>query len=177
MSISLVQAKQTHCCRLCEKPITVGEAQPKGWMENFGGQLWPEAITLDFGHEFAHTACVEKLQEMPHDECRQHPRIPEKRPFGGWAMNRDIIAQAAKVAAEHTKALIGKDLKGQHGMRVFWLETDDAKDFIHGVLRQFNDTQALVKTDDGREMWVDYDYDPPERGSNLMQCLGGCEKK
>lgn len=55
--LSLNQAKQERRCRICGETIIVAGA-PAGWMEDFGSQVYPIKITLNFGEEFAHTDCL-----------------------------------------------------------------------------------------------------------------------
>lgn len=56
------EAKQRRVCRICEQPIDV--TGPVDWPDRFGEMVWPLAVTLDFGREFAHTACLEGTGEL-----------------------------------------------------------------------------------------------------------------
>lgn len=60
--ITLEQAKQTGCCRICggvicepgDKPF----GYPAGWKDIFRVMLYPLNVTLNYGEEFAHTTCL-----------------------------------------------------------------------------------------------------------------------
>jgi hypothetical protein len=51
------EAKRRRVCRVCEQ--TIHATGPVDWPDNFGMLVWPETVTLNFGEEFAHTACLE----------------------------------------------------------------------------------------------------------------------
>lgn len=57
MSLTLEEARARRVCRVCGGPIEVG-VQPAGWKDDYGAMVWPVALTLDFGREFAHTGCL-----------------------------------------------------------------------------------------------------------------------
>lgn len=55
------EARRNGVCRVCGNTMPKdASGQPKGWATTFGSMCWPEAITLNFGKEYAHTACVEE---------------------------------------------------------------------------------------------------------------------
>ena len=62
------EARRLGVCRICQKPIVSGPGFPKGWQFEFGKMVFPQAVTLNFGDEFAHTACLEPeaAQEATH---------------------------------------------------------------------------------------------------------------
>ena len=57
--MTVAEAKAARVCRICHQPIGGGHGAPEGWTECFDRQVVPERITLHFGAEFAHTACLE----------------------------------------------------------------------------------------------------------------------
>jgi hypothetical protein len=58
----LKTAQAKRICRICEQPIGVSTGRPAGWTDSFGEQLYPVRLTLNYGEEFAHTACLEKAE-------------------------------------------------------------------------------------------------------------------
>jgi hypothetical protein len=52
------EARRLRVCRVCHAPIVIGAAMPAGWYFDFFDLLYPTAITLDYGREYAHTACL-----------------------------------------------------------------------------------------------------------------------
>lgn len=59
--LTLEEAKRTGRCRICGGQIIEPGAPagyPHGWKEEFREMLYPLAVTLNFGEEFAHTACL-----------------------------------------------------------------------------------------------------------------------
>jgi hypothetical protein len=56
--MTVEEARASSVCRICGKNINVPTGQPKGWESEFGEMVYPLAITLNFGDEFAHTACL-----------------------------------------------------------------------------------------------------------------------
>lgn len=51
------EARRMGVCRICHEPIRVSHAMA-GWQHEFREMLYPQAVTLNFGDEFAHTACL-----------------------------------------------------------------------------------------------------------------------
>lgn len=65
--MTLKEAQEKKCCRLCEEPIIVYGA-PKDWMISFYQLSYPPpVIILDYGDEFAHKHCLdhEKANQCP----------------------------------------------------------------------------------------------------------------
>jgi hypothetical protein len=60
--MTVAQARAAGVCRVCGEPICVPPG-PVGWAQEFGAMLYPVAITLDFGAEFAHTSCLTRPSE------------------------------------------------------------------------------------------------------------------
>jgi hypothetical protein len=56
--IAVAEARTKSVCRICGKPIVVPATAPHGWQHAFAGMTFPESLTLKYGHEFAHTACL-----------------------------------------------------------------------------------------------------------------------
>ena len=54
---SVREAKAMQVCRICRQPISLVGA-PARWMEEFDTTVYPVAVTLRYGAEFAHTACL-----------------------------------------------------------------------------------------------------------------------
>lgn len=65
--LTLKEAKETGCCRICGgriiEPGTGPTGYPAGWQDMFGEMLFPVAVTLNFGGEFAHPKCLEEPDE------------------------------------------------------------------------------------------------------------------
>jgi len=55
--MTVAEAKGKRVCRICGEAISV-TAVPLSWTEDYGEMTWPIAVTLNFGEEFAHTACL-----------------------------------------------------------------------------------------------------------------------
>lgn len=55
---TVAEARERRICRVCGTPMGRGGGKPAGWEFEFGEMLWPEAITLKYGDEFAHTKCL-----------------------------------------------------------------------------------------------------------------------
>lgn len=65
------EARKMGVCRICHEPISVQHA-PGNWEFAFGEMLFPPpAVTLNFGAEFAHTACLERVGEPTYDDYKQ----------------------------------------------------------------------------------------------------------
>ncbi len=62
-TMTVEEARKAYVCRICEKPCGCGPPGPLGWQTEFGSCVYPEAITLNFGDEYAHTACLEKVEQ------------------------------------------------------------------------------------------------------------------
>lgn len=62
--LTLEEAKEHYRCRICGEKVLVG-ACPKGWREEFGEQVYPEHVVLDFGEEFAHGRCLGREAPKP----------------------------------------------------------------------------------------------------------------
>jgi hypothetical protein len=56
--LTVEEARERRVCRVCEIPI-IGVLAPMGWAHEYGHMTYPDRITLNFGEEFAHTACLE----------------------------------------------------------------------------------------------------------------------
>lgn len=54
---SVVGARNLKVCRICGNKIST-QGWPVGAAEDFGELIFPEKVTLNFGYEFAHTACL-----------------------------------------------------------------------------------------------------------------------
>lgn len=61
--MTVSEARERRVCRVCGGPIDV--TGPAGWSEDFGELVYPVAVTLDFGLEFAHTACLKGATPAP----------------------------------------------------------------------------------------------------------------
>ena len=63
--LTLDEAVSTGCCRICGgrmlEPGTTPMGYPKDWKINFGRMVYPIKIVLNFGKEFAHPDCIEKI--------------------------------------------------------------------------------------------------------------------
>ena len=57
MPLTVAAARSNGVCRVCGEPIRVS-GSPKGWQFEFREMIFPMAVTLNFGHEFAHTQCL-----------------------------------------------------------------------------------------------------------------------
>lgn len=55
--LTLADAKAQRRCRICGGAIRPSMV-PSGWQEEFRAMTHPVAVTLEFGAEFAHTACL-----------------------------------------------------------------------------------------------------------------------
>jgi hypothetical protein len=55
--MTVEEARKNRVCRICGEPLPVPVA-PRDWTIAFGEMVYPVAITLEFGDEFAHTACL-----------------------------------------------------------------------------------------------------------------------
>lgn len=51
------EARKSGCCRICMVSFPHVIA-PEGWQFEFGELVYPIGITMNFGDEFAHTACL-----------------------------------------------------------------------------------------------------------------------
>lgn len=70
--MTVQEARERNVCRICGEPIKNVGGQPKGWQEEFGQRLFPPpAITLNFGDEYAHTACLPEGTASPKAEDMQ----------------------------------------------------------------------------------------------------------
>lgn len=58
--ISLNQARDESRCRICGEPIKMTDGRPVGWKDEFRAQLFPVAIVLNYGEEFAHPQCLKE---------------------------------------------------------------------------------------------------------------------
>jgi len=67
VSITVAEARSRRVCRICEQPISPGPGCPLGWETEFGRMVYPAAVSLDFGNEFAHTACLETSRATPYE--------------------------------------------------------------------------------------------------------------
>lgn len=60
--IPLEEARETGCCRVCGgrllEPNAEGNLEPLPMAGKFGDLVYPVAITLKFGKEFAHPSCL-----------------------------------------------------------------------------------------------------------------------
>lgn len=65
--MTVEEARKQGVCRVCGAPIPAVAHQPKGWQSDFGEVVWPLAITLKFGEEFAHTACLPEAERLGRD--------------------------------------------------------------------------------------------------------------
>jgi len=63
MVLSVEEAREKRVCRICEKSIS-SVIGPEGWPFGFNEMVFPIAITLNFGKEFAHTDCL-KSKNFP----------------------------------------------------------------------------------------------------------------
>ncbi len=61
--MTVEEARKRRVCRICQEVIPAVPA-PMGWTHEFRQQLFPVALTLNFGEEFAHTACLENEQAL-----------------------------------------------------------------------------------------------------------------
>jgi hypothetical protein len=62
--VTVQEARERKVCRICGQPVSNPKAQPKDWQTEFGERLFPyPALTLNFGDEFAHTACIEAQEK------------------------------------------------------------------------------------------------------------------
>ncbi len=61
--LSLKEARQNNCCRICGRRIhgAEGGGKPLGWESEFGRMLFPVNIVLNYGEEFAHGSCYDAL--------------------------------------------------------------------------------------------------------------------
>jgi hypothetical protein len=71
MTLGVEEARARRVCRVCEKPIAWGG--PVGWPFEFRSLVYPEQVTLDFGDEFAHAACLVTVEANP------APSVPDQR--------------------------------------------------------------------------------------------------
>lgn len=61
--MTVEEARERRVCRICEQPVP--SMGPKGWPTEFREMVYPVAVTLNFGDEFAHTQCLkDTLTEM-----------------------------------------------------------------------------------------------------------------
>lgn len=57
--MTVEEARAAGVCRICNNSIRSVPGQPVGWQMEFGERVFPPpALTLKFGDEFAHTACL-----------------------------------------------------------------------------------------------------------------------
>jgi len=57
--MTVAEARDKRVCRICEQPIhSAPTTLPKGWETQFGEMVFPGAITMNYGEEFAHTGCL-----------------------------------------------------------------------------------------------------------------------
>lgn len=56
--LAVTKARLAGRCRICGEPILAAAAR-RGWEHEFAVRTYPPpAVTLSFGAEFAHTACL-----------------------------------------------------------------------------------------------------------------------
>lgn len=59
--LTVQEAREKRVCRICEQPIQT-QGSPKDWPILFGEMTYPLQVTLNFGEEFAHTACLKTME-------------------------------------------------------------------------------------------------------------------
>lgn len=57
--LTVAEARYNGICRVCRERIRP-EAAPRGWQFDFREMVYPTAVTLNFGEEFAHTKCIKE---------------------------------------------------------------------------------------------------------------------
>lgn len=63
MPLSLSEARRHRLCRVCEQAINLDPAVQDQHLLEHPYFLLPEAITLDYGKEFAHTRCLQAREK------------------------------------------------------------------------------------------------------------------
>jgi hypothetical protein len=76
--MTVAEARDKRVCRVCGEPISA--LGPKGWPMDFGECLYPVAVTLKFGDEFAHTKCLPPELHYHGPDERIARRWPESEP-------------------------------------------------------------------------------------------------
>lgn len=56
--MTVEEARKSKTCRICGEKIDLPAGQPKGWESEFREMFYPITITLNYGDEFSHTACL-----------------------------------------------------------------------------------------------------------------------
>ena len=58
VGLTVEQARKERRCRVCGEPLGTNAMQPLGWHEDYREMVFPVAIILNFGAEYAHPKCV-----------------------------------------------------------------------------------------------------------------------
>ena len=82
--LSLEDAQERECCRICHQPVEVETGQqPIGWKTRFVELLYPTNLVLNRGSEFAHKVC------LPAEKPPQPPD-PLKDPLRNWTFRGEL---------------------------------------------------------------------------------------